>query len=143
MPSVSSVCGKVLCSAKYTRIYGNFGLNAIARSIKMANFVVLNDNTLRQRLRQFGFRPDGPITETTRDVYVRKLQRLERTRGALTATAPLQPLASRYSNGPLFSFTSTTPRSSALQGNHHRNELVARSAPSGNVNTPSNNIVHG
>ena len=125
----------------------------------MANFVVLNDNTLRQRLRQYGFRPDGPITETTRDVYVRKLQRLERTRGAQpntfgnvtpAQTAPteaptpirtsLQPLTNR----PLFSFTSTTPRSPALQSNHHHDELVARSAPPGNISTPpSNHIVHG
>lgn len=44
----------------------------------MAHFVVLNDNTLRRRLRQYGFKPDGPITDTTRDVYVRKLQQLER-----------------------------------------------------------------
>jgi len=46
----------------------------------MANLVLINDNELRRRLRGHGFRPDGPITDTTREVYFRKLQRLDNTR---------------------------------------------------------------
>lgn len=136
----------------------------------MANYVVINDNTLRQRLRQFGFRPDGPITDTTRDVYVRKLQQLERNaRGVLTAPAQtsVQPsmlsfqseqFASRTLtvHQPLNIFTSATPhpdtsftlsthgspRSPALQVNHRQDVLVARSAPSEDANR-SSTIVHG
>lgn len=137
----------------------------------MANFVVINDNTLRQRLRQFGFRPDGPITDTTRDVYVRKLQQLERTRGGQTNTTSAQ------TTFPIpFQFEQLAPRTTSprhqgninsnatahlsnrsslsaagpailplippLQVNHHQDELVARSAPSEDTNR-SGAIVHG
>ena len=127
----------------------------------MANFVVLNDNTLRQRLRQFGFKPDGPITETTRDVYVRKLQRLESTRGAQSNTlanvTPASTPAQRGAIGTgLFARGSiATPPSSSdtfltsLFGQarlpvfqNNQSELIARSSPSRDTSR-SGNIVHG
>ena len=136
------------------------------------NFVVINDNTLRQRLRQFNFRPDGPITDTTRDVYVRKLQQLERTRGgqlsALANTTPAQTsissmipfqLEQSIAQASPHPVNNATPQPStffarpiipairqvrppASQVNHHQGELVARSAPSEDADR-SNNIVHG
>ena len=139
---------------------------------QMASYVVINDNTLRQRLRQFRFKPDGPITDTTRDVYVRKLQQLERAarRGQSSALASATPaqasvmpsvqseqFAPRTFNlhQPPSNFTSnatphtrstlsanSSPRLAALQINHHQNELVARSAPSEDTNR-SSTIIHG
>lgn len=128
------------------------------------NFVVINDNTLRQRLRQFNFRPDGPITDTTRDVYVRKLQQLERTRGGqLSALANATPipfqLEQSIAQASPHPVNNATPQPSTLsarpiipairqvrppasQVNHHQGELVVRSAPSEDANR-SNNIVHG
>ena len=113
----------------------------------MANFVVLNDNTLRQRLRQFGFRPDGPITETTRDVYIRKLQRLESTRGAQLNATPAQRVGGLFARGtiatPPFTFSTLGfGPPPVLQSNHHQSELVARSSPSRDTSR-SGNIVHG
>jgi len=105
----------------------------------MANFIVINDNTLRQRLRQHGFRPDGPITDTTRDVYLRKLQQLDNARTAQRTCAITQI----GMNPPINLFQqmrpTLSPSPAALQVN---NELVARSAPSGDANRPSI-IVHG
>ena len=144
------------------RKYTVYSFKRTARLIEMANFVVLNDNTLRQRLRQFGFRPDGPITETTRDVYVRKLQRLERTRGAqsnaLANATPAQRVIAQQYTAPVLDAlfprgATATPhsntqsafgpaRSPALQNNHHQGELVARSSPSGDTSR-SSNVVHG
>lgn len=87
----------------------------------MANFVVLNDSTLRQRLRQFGFRPDGPITDTTRDVYVRKLQRLERSRGT-------QPIALANATPAQVSMTPTFPFSFGQQASSHQDNVTPPSS---------------
>ena len=132
----------------------------------MANYVVINDSTLRQRLRQFGFKPDGPITDTTRDVYVRKLQQLERAaRGGqpsalatpaqtssmftLHTITPHQPSSIFTSNATPHPGTRSTlstlgspRRSPASLVNHRQDVLVARSAPSEDTNRPST-IVHG
>ena len=144
--------------SKISRKYTVHSFKRTERLIEMANFVVLNDNTLRERLRKFGFRPDGPITNTTRDVYVRKLQRLESSsRGAQsnalanatpvqTAIAPMVFRTAVPAQGtvatPSSSIFSSFGRCPALQSNHHESQLTARSAPSGDTSR-SSSIVHG
>ena len=155
--------------SKISRKYTVYSFRRTARLIEMANFVILNDNTLRQRLRQFGFRPDGPITDTTRDVYVRKLQRLERTRGAQSntlanatpaqtaITLTVQRAIQLQHPAPVFGTAlGATPHSNtfstqsafghtrlpALQNNYHQSELVARSSPLEDTSR-SSSVVHG
>lgn len=85
----------------------------------------LRDDELRRELKALGFDP-GPITATTRSVYIKKLEKLQKEKKSFTvgisaqeaSETPKQISKSRKSTGTINSSSSGTQGSSVISRKH-------------------------